>query len=331
MNETLNIKRKFLSAIIRLAALATMLMAPVAIYMGFYLVVISQIILTIALFIADYYVKWKLNNFTMATLISFGLGFIATSIVTVIGDRDIFYWFLLFPPATMFAFGIKNGLKWNISTILIIVLLLINQVLHKGLPATSAIIIISSYTAIVFISYFLENARQTIENRLESISITDFLTNAKNRRGFDHALRQQIESSKRHGHVFCILSIDLDHFKKVNDLYGHDAGDQVLIAFTNLIKENLRLSDDLFRTGGEEFTIILPETNLSGADMFAKRLHKCINSFNFPYVKQITASMGLVQSNLDSDRESLLKRADKMLYLAKDHGRNRIETEAIHL
>ncbi|MDH4200501.1 MAG: GGDEF domain-containing protein [Spirochaetia bacterium] len=327
MEEIVNIKRTFLSAVIRLAILATVLMVPVAMYMKLYLVCISQLILVAGFITADYYVRWKLDNFTLASVLSLGLAFLATALVAILGDRDIFFWFLLFPPASMFALGVKIGLRWNIFSLPAIFFLLVNQIISQKLPYTSAIVIFSSYTSLFLISYFLEKARQTIENKLETTTMTDFLTNAKNRRGFDHELRLLIESSRRHYQPFCLLFIDLDHFKAVNDRYGHDIGDEVLIVFTKLIQESLRINDEAFRTGGEEFAIILPQTEISGGRTFAERLRQSIKTFEFPCIKTITASMGLVQFYPDTKRDDLLKGADKMLYLAKDSGRDRIESE----
>lgn len=327
MEETVNIKRKFLSAIIRLAMLATLLMIPVAMYMKLYMVCISQLILIAAFATADYYIKWKLENFTLASLFTLGIGFLGIALVAILGDRDVFYWFLLFPPVSMFSLGVKNGFRWNIFSLPAILSLLVNQIFNQRLPYTSAIIIFSCYTTLFLISYFLEKARQSIESKLEITIMTDFLTNAKNRRGFDHELHLLIESSRRHYQPFCLLFIDLDHFKSINDKYGHDIGDKVLISFTRLIQENLRINDEAFRIGGEEFAVILPQTDIAGGTTFAERFQQSIKSHKFPCSKTITASIGLVQFYPDTERDDLLKSADKMLYLAKENGRNRIEID----
>ena len=327
MNETIKIKRKFLSALLRTGAFTTLAMMPLAIHMKFYMVAVFQVFLVLSLLMTDFYIKKKLKNFTLASFASFSLAFITTSVVSFFGDRDIFYWFLLFPPATMFAFGLKNGLKWNILSIAILFFLLFYQHFYRDLTQNSAIIILSSYVALFLISYFLEKARQTIETQLETISLTDFLTSAKNRRGFDQELRQIIEMSKRTHRTFCLVFLDIDNFKQVNDRYGHDVGDEILVAITRVIKENLRTNDEIFRIGGEEFAILLQETDLAGGEFFGKRLRLAICKFKFPSVKKLTVSMGLVQYQPGDNRENLMKRTDKMLYLAKENGRDRIEME----
>jgi diguanylate cyclase (GGDEF)-like protein len=118
--------------------------------------------------------------------------------------------------------------------------------------------------------------------------------------------------------------LDIDHFKRVNDTYGHDTGDFVLRKITELIKENARISDILARYGGEEFVIILPETDVEGASRQIERMRKIIEKTSFDEVGNLTISAGITCYMGKDSCESMITRADKALYLAKEEGRNRV-------
>jgi diguanylate cyclase (GGDEF)-like protein len=118
--------------------------------------------------------------------------------------------------------------------------------------------------------------------------------------------------------------LDIDHFKKVNDTYGHDTGDFVLRKITELIRENARISDILARYGGEEFVIILPETDVEGASKQIERMREIIEKTPFDGVGNITISAGITSYKGGDSCQSMITRADKALYLAKEEGRNRV-------
>ena len=118
--------------------------------------------------------------------------------------------------------------------------------------------------------------------------------------------------------------MDIDHFKKVNDEYGHPIGDIILQEFSLLLNETLRKSDIVGRWGGEEFLIILPETDAEGAKEVAEHLRKRIEKFEFTAVKHKTSSFGITQYQKGSDIQSLVNKADVALYNAKNKGRNQV-------
>ncbi|TWC45063.1 diguanylate cyclase (GGDEF)-like protein [Pseudomonas sp. SJZ080] len=125
---------------------------------------------------------------------------------------------------------------------------------------------------------------------------------------------------------FAIVSLDIDHFKSVNDTYGHDAGDKVLSNLAKKIKTLSRDDDIVCRVGGEEFLILLPSLSLKSAEEFAKRLRKEVEQMKFEIVGHITISLGVAYWNRDTgDIKGVLKIADEMLYKAKHNGRNRVE------
>ena len=162
----------------------------------------------------------------------------------------------------------------------------------------------------------------------------DALTNLNNRRQFETRLSQEIAITKRQGNPLCAMMIDIDFFKKVNDTYGHAAGDEVLRQVAGTIKEHLRESDIPARYGGEEFAILLPFTQIEEALKVGERLRKAIEAKPVTIYKEtpeektinVTISMGLAEFDKQETGEVLFERADKALYEAKAGGRNRVCT-----
>ena len=162
----------------------------------------------------------------------------------------------------------------------------------------------------------------------EFMSVLDGLTGLYNRRQFEIGLEQEYNRTKRHPADFSLAILDIDFFKKVNDTYGHQYGDYVLKTVADLMKQAFRKTDLLYRYGGEELVIIMPETNIEGAVIPVQRLRSMVESYNFEYngVKaKVTVSIGLTMNyqGLSSAAE-ILKSADSALYKAKESGRNRV-------
>ena len=161
----------------------------------------------------------------------------------------------------------------------------------------------------------------------------DALTNLNNRRQFETRLSQEIAITKRQGNPLCAMMIDIDFFKKVNDTYGHAAGDEVLRQVAGTIKELLRESDIPARYGGEEFAILLPFTQINEAFTVGERLRKAVEETPVTIYKDtidekqisVTISMGLAEYDGKETGEVLFERADKALYNAKAEGRNRVK------
>lgn len=159
---------------------------------------------------------------------------------------------------------------------------------------------------------------------LEEAANIDFLTQINNRRSFDLILRNIMDSQTVLSHSFSVIMIDLDHFKKLNDTHGHLAGDQVLRSFAACLKKAIRDGDHLGRWGGEEFILLLPETNLNIASQVAERIRNLVHEQMFSGFS-ITASFGIAESRIGETPESLINRADQALYKAKELGRDRVE------
>ena len=164
----------------------------------------------------------------------------------------------------------------------------------------------------------------TDQRQAEKMAETDPLTNIYNRRKFSKLLDQEIQRVKRYDRSLSMALLDIDHFKRVNDTYGHDTGDYVLRRITELIKENIRITDILARYGGEEFIIIIPETDVKGASRQIDRMRKAIEKNSFSGVGNLTISAGITHYMRGDSCKSMITRADKALYLAKEEGRNRV-------
>lgn len=162
----------------------------------------------------------------------------------------------------------------------------------------------------------------------------DALTSLNNRRQFETRLKQEVAAAKRQQKPLCGMMIDIDFFKRVNDTYGHAAGDEVLKQTAAVIKELLRESDIPSRYGGEEFAILLPFTRLDEAKVVGERLRKAVESTPVTIGEDdarkkninVTISMGIAEFNPEETGEELFERADKALYQAKESGRNRVVT-----
>ena len=166
---------------------------------------------------------------------------------------------------------------------------------------------------------------------LQHESITDALTGTKNRRYFDQRLCEEVAHSLRYKLSLSLLLLDVDHFKKINDTYGHTIGDEVLVNISKLVMEMVRDSDVVARYGGEEIVIIAPSTDRDEAELLAERLRAAIEKTTMATIDatqeviQVTVSIGVCSLGLIvQDKEALIEEADRALYLAKNQGRNRV-------
>ena len=177
-------------------------------------------------------------------------------------------------------------------------------------------------------SYRNITQRKKLEGELRRLATTDGLTEIFNRRYFMDLAEKEVSRSHRYKKPVSLIMMDIDHFKKVNDTFGHSVGDQVLKAFSKEIKSKLRTSDIFGRLGGEEFGLLLVETDLQAAVEVAQRfvvmLSKLIVSADQAQVT-FTVSAGVAQLQKGEELKTLLTRADQALYSAKDGGRNRVE------
>ena len=167
-------------------------------------------------------------------------------------------------------------------------------------------------------------AESAVEN-LNKLAITDALTRIMNRRGITVALLDAMAQSERYSAPLCVAMADIDHFKPINDTYGHQTGDRVLTEIAGIFSDTLRMPDKVGRYGGEEFLIILPHTTLAGGRKIAERLRAAVSRWQFGIdgkKLKLTVSLGITQARKGEDLEQLLARVDQALYAAKSGGRN---------
>ncbi len=167
--------------------------------------------------------------------------------------------------------------------------------------------------------------RKLAEEELKRLATTDKLTGAYNRTKFQEIIDREIERVKRHNQPLSMIIFDIDHFKAVNDSYGHSVGDYVLKTIADIVRENIRKIDYFVRWGGEEFMIISSETNLDDAYALAERIREIIENYTFEEAGKITVSFGVTEFKENDTENSLVKRADDAMYSAKRKGRNLVE------
>lgn len=172
---------------------------------------------------------------------------------------------------------------------------------------------------------FSKDATQRLqyELALKDMASKDALTGLLNRRAGEQLLKQYVNDNPDTKHRLCLIMLDIDNFKKINDTYGHARGDEILKSSSYLLKSKARNSDNVVRWGGEEFLILLPDTPLAAAMEFAERIRNSIAEENDCEAGKITASLGVAELQNDESDASLLSRADKALYKAKLQGKNR--------
>lgn len=169
---------------------------------------------------------------------------------------------------------------------------------------------------------------EKVRIHLETQSVTDVLTGVQNRRSFDVKLAEEFDRARRRGSSLSLLMIDIDHFKELNDEFGHPLGDEKLRAVAQILQAEARTGDFLFRYGGEEFAVILPETTQRGAFVLGERFRRAVQRAPWKH-RSITVSIGAAttEDTIESPLD-LIQAGDRALYHAKKHGRNRVSTTA---
>ncbi len=180
----------------------------------------------------------------------------------------------------------------------------------------------------VFKERRMAKERARILEKLQKLAVTDGLTKLYNARRFYYTIELEMNRSNRYNHPLGLLMLDIDDFKLYNDTYGHLEGDKVLVAIGKAITSILRTMDSAYRYGGEEFTVLLPETNIEEAATVAQRIRAEIESLQFfPEPGEpvsISVSIGVTQYKPEEDAASFVQRADKAMYISKNRGKNRV-------
>ena len=176
------------------------------------------------------------------------------------------------------------------------------------------------------LSLFLQEKEiHQMNKKLEILSQTDALTGIFNRRKSMVSIEEHIAFFKRYGDPFCVAILDIDRFKRVNDKFGHIAGDVVLKQFAQIVQAQLRKTDIFGRWGGEEFIILLPKSDTTQAHIVLEKIRKYVESFDFEAIGHITVSAGFCMYKGEKTASKIIAKADNALYIAKENGRNQTQ------
>ncbi|QJR82709.1 diguanylate cyclase [Alteromonas pelagimontana] len=244
-------------------------------------------------------------------------------------------WIYIVPPVAMFFGGFRRGLGVMAGFTLLIVILLFfpdDYLLLTHYSYEFKTRLIYSFLTVTFLSAFYEYSRQKTYETAKELSrqfkqqaLHDPLTHLPNRRGIQQQIEQELSRMTRHGRPISIVIVDVDHFKNINDTYGHDNGDVVLTKISEIFRKWIRRQDSVGRWGGEEFIFVLPETPETNGKLLADKVRSALEG-TFINIQgndiQVTASFGVCEINKEITLDRALRQADKALYQAKKEGRN---------
>jgi diguanylate cyclase (GGDEF)-like protein len=236
--------------------------------------------------------------------------------VYAIGPHQV-YWVY---PAIMAAFYLlrpRDAILITLVTVAFLVPSLLGDV--DSYSTTTILITIIVMSSFAFAFSLITNRQR---EQLIQLATKDPLTGAGNRRRLDSKLNDVVNSYKRTGTTASMLLLDLDHFKKVNDMHGHAVGDQILKRVTEIVNLRIRVTDSLYRIGGEEFVVVLDGQDIDRAARLAEQLRTLIQANELVPDQPVTISLGVAELNDDESAEDWLHRADEALYRAKRAGRN---------
>ena len=246
---------------------------------------------------------------------------IGVALWVAIAEQGINAAFWTFPSVLMSHYTLPRRLANVVSGLLSA--LITTLVYVYVAPATAARVFSTLLLTMFFANVFLGMVER-LHQQLQTLAIADPLTGTYNRRHMDTSLGIAVALKKRHGTPMSLLLLDIDHFKLINDEFGHAIGDEVLKKVAALINGSLRKIDLLFRIGGEEFAVLLPETDQSAAMQVAEKLRSAIAARPLHGDRTVTISIGVGELHADEESHGLLKRCDDALYQAKTEGRDRV-------
>jgi len=238
------------------------------------------------------------------------------------------------------------GIFWSYPVVLLFhfnfkqrTALILNTVYISGLMPLAILAIGWEQGARVFFTLLLTSAFAIFFSRrlfqqqsgLRRLALVDHLTGAFNRRHLDDCMTAAVEMKRRYGNNASLLIIDVDHFKEINDSYGHKVGDDVLIRLVKTVQKRIRKTDQLFRLGGDEFVLLLPSTDVHWAGSLAQDVRQLVTTLGEQMKVHLSVSSGVAELCQGEDMESWLHRSDKALYEAKQSGRNTVSTSHSHV
>jgi len=247
--------------------------------------------------------------------------FLITIMIAFIATRgaSIIYWYYPIILAIFYLNHQSTAIMLCLVSTVIITLLLF-PITHI---AEVSVIFVSMLLTNIF-SFVIFRSYKNVQEKLTLLATTDSLTSAGNRRALDNDLTNAVLSQARKKQPMCLILLDLDHFKKINDNYGHLIGDDVLVALSKLLISNTRVLDAFYRYGGEEFIIAPLFVDLKAAGTIAEKLRVIVENYVFPSSISVTISLGVAQFHEGEKLADWISRADSALYLAKSSGRNKV-------
>ena len=264
-----------------------------------------------------FYVSKTGKTRAAALIISFFLvvGVLTTVIIKGSGQ---FVW--AYPASVSIYYLIKHKMAAviNLIAILILAVMTFSEMELVSFASSLVTLVATNVFAYIFASRTCDQHQQLIDQATQ-----DPLTKVGNRRSFELKIKRQVNIQQRTQHPTSMITIDLDHFKRVNDTYGHAKGDEVLINTTKVLTMRLRGIDNLYRIGGEEFVIMPIHSNLKSAEILAEQLRVLVEASELTPDIPVTISLGVAQYKQDETVSEWLHRADTALYQAKNEGRNR--------
>lgn len=297
---------------------------------------------SIALFLASYGLLLQRRNSLGIRLIVLEIFLHAGLAVHVIGwDSGFHYYLIMMPPVIMLSPTRRTGSNLILVCITCAVYLGFDAFLRDAPPLhvlTPTMLAALRYFNIGLTFALLSLLATTYlrlvkraERRLSLAAATDPLTGLNNRRRIMEVIRYWVTRRKREAAPLCFVVCDIDHFKRINDEHGHDAGDKVLVAVAETMSRTLREQDSVARWGGEEFLIVMPNTALTQAIAVAERLRQQIEDTTLAIGERtirISLTLGVTEHHAEEDPEASIARADNALYRGKEGGRNRVVTAA---
>ena len=256
-------------------------------------------------------------------------------------DSPVIIMSIMLPVSAMFLLGRVAGLTYAIINGIALLLFIIMRMRGyefpdielngKVLGSLQSLVILFVMAVCTWVAWLYARHNERLTQSLLDQTRRDHLTGIPNRRAFDFALNREVKLAKRHGTELSLFMVDLDFFKSFNDLYGHHAGDQCLIAVANIIQSCLRRPGDMVaRYGGEEFAVILPDTPLVQAKQLAETMRHAVLGLNIEHKDSTYGSVSItlggskLDLKQDMQPEELLRRSDEALYSGKEAGRNQV-------
>ncbi|TWX52312.1 GGDEF domain-containing protein [Colwellia hornerae] len=251
-------------------------------------------------------------------LLAIFLAVAATASIVVKGQTQI-YW--LYPVFIGIYYLIPPKVATGLCLIIITTVLFVTPI-QSDIINTLTIIFTTTLTSVLAFIIFRSHEKKLVDS--EKLATIDPLTSTGNRRALDFKLSELVASQHRGAYPMCLILIDLDDFKHINDDYGHSIGDKILVTTCNLIRDHTRILDSLYRYGGDEFIIMPLNMDLNSAKRLAENIRSIIERYKFISDIKLTLSIGVAEHKPDDTPEGWIRRADTLLYKAKNNGRNKV-------